>query len=208
MRALQCVFLVAAIAIPSAGKDTSRIAYAYCPSGHNPIPPITVYSNPTMSIPTGILNCRDKVAVLVRKGSWVRIASTDAEGYVPMTMLSQRNDRFISINLPLAAASFLPEARMPEPGTGIYPPRAISSPGPEYTQAALKAGIHGFVILKLTISADGNPHDIVVVKGLGYGLDENAIRVVRSWKFKPAMQHGVPVDFKGAVEVDFPAKSK
>ena len=161
-----------------------------------------------MSTPTGILHCGDKAAVLVRQGSWVRIASTDGEGYVPMTMLSQRNDRFVSINLPLAAASFLLEARMPELGTGIYRPQVISSPSPEYTQAALKAGIHGFVILKLTISADGNPHDIVVVKGLGYGLDENAIRVVQSWKFKPAMQRGVPVDYKGAVEVDFPAKSK
>lgn len=208
MRTLRCLFLIAAIAIPCAGSDAARIAYVYCSSENDRIPGTIVYSSPPLFIPIDTLNCGDKVQVLGRKESWVRISSADGERYVPMGTLSQRNDRFVSLNLPLAAAVFLPEARMPDRRTGIVLPRVISSLNPEYTQAALKAGIHGFVILELIISADGNAHDISVVKGLGYGLDENAIKTVQSWKFAPAMKYGVPVDFKAAVEVEFPAKSK
>jgi TonB family protein len=193
------MFLIAAIAVPLVGHGTEKIGYVYCGSPDPSVLTGTVYSSPPMSIPVGSLNCGDKVQVLGRKESWVRIASSDGERYVPMTMLSQRHDRFVALNLPLP-----PESR---PKTGIAIPRLIYSPSAEYTQDALKAAIHGYVILKLTIGADGTTHDVNVVSGLGYGLDERAVKAVQSWKFEPALQDGVPVQFKGAVEVEFPPKS-
>jgi protein TonB len=94
--------------------------------------------------------------------------------------------------------------RTPPPKTGKVPPRPTYSPNPEYTQNALDAGIHGVVILKLTVGADGAAHDVKVLHGLGYGLDDRAVETVQSWKFEPALQDGIPIDFTCAVEVSFP----
>jgi TonB family protein len=54
---------------------------------------------------------------------------------------------------------------------------------PEYTEAARRAKLSGDVILSLVIDTDGDPQDVKVIKSLGMGLDENAINVVRTWKF-------------------------
>jgi TonB family protein len=71
----------------------------------------------------------------------------------------------------------------------------------------LKAGIHGFVTLKLTVGVDRKAHSISVVQGLGYGLDESAVKAVQSWKFEPALRNGVPVDSKIAWELELPPTS-
>ena len=202
MRTLQYVFLIAATAIPSAGHDTARVAYVYCPSGVNPVLAATVYSSPPMSIPIGTFNCGDKVQMLERKESWVRIAPANGERYVSIATLSQRTNQFAALNLPLPS-----EPRLVDRRTGTVLPRATSSPNPEYTQAALKAGIHGFVTLKLTVGVDRKAHSISVVQGLGYGLDESAVKAVQSWKFEPALRNGVPVDSKIAWELELPPTS-
>ena len=144
----------------------------------------------------GSLNCGEKVKVLGREGPWLRIALIDGnERYIAVPAISQRKDRFVALDLPAP-----PDLRSK---TGKVPPRAIYSPNPEYTQEARKAGVHGTVVLALTFGAEGRAHDVKVLVGLGYGLDERAVEAVQSWKFEPALQEGIPVDFKGAVEVDF-----
>lgn len=59
----------------------------------------------------------------------------------------------------------------------IKPPVVIHKTEPAYTEDARKAKAEGAVILRADIGADGRPHDIRVVKRLGYGLDESAVRV-------------------------------
>jgi TonB family protein len=198
MRTLQCIFLIAGVVLPSAAHD-AKLAYVYCSARDKHVPTV-VYSSPPISIPVGTLNCGDQVRVLGRKEDWVNIASTDGGRYVSIATLSRQKNRFVALDVPP-----LPEAR---PTTGKVLPQVISSPNPEYTQSARKAGVHGFIILKLTVGADGKAHDMSVVKGLGYGLDESAMKAVRLWKFEPALQDGVPVDFKAAVEVEFPPRVK
>ena len=199
MRTLQYMFLIASVAVPSAGHDTLKVAYVYCQSGGNPILTTTVYSSPPGSIPIGTLNCGEKVQILERKESWVRIASATGERYVLIAALSQRKDQFVALNLPLP-----PEPRVIDRRTGTSIPRIISNPDPEYTEAALKAGVHGSVIIRLNVGKDGNVRDLRVLNGLGYGLDESAMKAVQSWKFEPALRDGIPFDCAVAVELDFP----
>jgi protein TonB len=116
-----------------------------------------------------------------------------------MIALSQQKDRFVPINIPLP-----PEPRLTDRRTGIAMPRITSNPDPEYTDAALKAGVHGSVIVKLTVGKDGSTRDLKVLNGLGYGLDESAMKAVQSWKFEPALKDGIPVDCAIAVELAFP----
>jgi protein TonB len=42
------------------------------------------------------------------------------------------------------------------------------------------------VVLSLVVTADGRATDIHVAKGLGLGLDEEAIKAVSQWHFTPS----------------------
>jgi TonB family protein len=55
----------------------------------------------------------------------------------------------------------------------------------------------------LVFLASGTVQVNHVVKGLGHGLDEAAIRAAQQIKFKPALQGGVPVDFPATVHIVF-----
>jgi TonB family protein len=88
-------------------------------------------------------------------------------------------------------------------GGGVSPPRAISSPDPEYSERARKEGYGGTCVLVLIVDPKGLPRDIRVTRALGLGLDEKAIEAVRSWTFHPAMKDGIPVAVRINVEVSF-----
>ena len=87
---------------------------------------------------------------------------------------------------------------------GIGEPVCIYCPQPPYTEEARKARYQGTVLLEITILPDGTPTDVRVVRSLGMGLDESAIRQVRQWRFKPVIGPGnkvVTVDL--SVEINF-----
>jgi protein TonB len=62
-----------------------------------------------------------------------------------------------------------------------------------YSDDARAAGVGGKVYVKVTIDASGNVTDAKVTKGLGHGLDENAVATAKRWKFSPATRCGKPV---------------
>jgi len=79
----------------------------------------------------------------------------------------------------------------------------ISHPRPEYTPEAKQLRIQGDVVLEVRFSADGRCHVIRVVRGLGHGLDQQAIRVAEETHFKPATRDGRPVDITTYYRIDF-----
>jgi len=42
-----------------------------------------------------------------------------------------------------------------------------------------------------------------VVRGLGLGLDEEALKAISQWKFQPAAKDGQPVAVQATIEVNF-----
>ena len=66
-------------------------------------------------------------------------------------------------------------------------------PEPTYTREARRAGVQGIVTLKLLLLPDEKIDRIKVVRGLPFGLTENAIRAACKVKFKPAVKAGNPV---------------
>lgn len=56
---------------------------------------------------------------------------------------------------------------------------------PSYTEAARLAGVEGTVVLFAEIAKDGAAENLRVLRSLGYGLDEEAIKAVRQWRFEP-----------------------
>jgi TonB family protein len=87
---------------------------------------------------------------------------------------------------------------------GVSAPKCVYCPPAEYTNKARKDKLAGTVTLMVIVTADGTVRDISVKKALGDGLDESAVKTVKKWEFKPAMDRdGNPVPVKVAVQVSF-----
>lgn len=81
--------------------------------------------------------------------------------------------------------------------------QVISHPRPEYTAEAKQLKIQGDVVLEVRFAADGSVHVIRVIRGLGHGLDQQAIRCAEQTHFKPATKDGKPVDITTYYRIDF-----
>ena len=90
-------------------------------------------------------------------------------------------------------------------GGGVSAPRPVYSPNPKYSKEARKAKLQGVCVLWLVVGTDGKPRDsdIRVVRALGLGLDEEAIKAVKKWTFEPARKDGQPVAVQINVQVNF-----
>ncbi len=72
-----------------------------------------------------------------------------------------------------------------------------------YPVIAKKAGIEGRVILQFIVDEQGRVTESKVVRGIGGGCDEEALRVVQQARFRPGTQRGKPVKVKMSLPVTF-----
>jgi TonB family protein len=83
-------------------------------------------------------------------------------------------------------------------------PQVIYKPKPAYTAEATAAKIEGVVSVRIHVSANGSVTVIGVTNGLGYGLDQSAVRAVQGTRFRPAVDaSGNPTDWEGVVNISF-----
>ncbi len=94
---------------------------------------------------------------------------------------------------------FVAVEEMPEPIGGIA---AIQSKI-VYPEIAKRAGVEGKVYVKAFVDEKGNVTKTEVVKGLGAGLDEAAVKAVQATKFKPGKQRGKPVKVQVMIPIQF-----
>jgi TonB family protein len=86
----------------------------------------------------------------------------------------------------------------------VEPVVILAKPRPVYTAEALKLNLEGEVLLEVVFPASGGEVQVNrVVKGLGHGLDEAAMRAAQQIKYKPALSNGHPVDFPAVVHIVF-----
>jgi protein TonB len=88
-------------------------------------------------------------------------------------------------------------------GGGVSAPTVVFRVEPTYSEEARKAKYQGVVVLSAIVRKDGSIEILKVVRGLGLGLDENAIQALKQWKFRPGMRNGIPVDVALNIEVNF-----
>lgn len=95
-------------------------------------------------------------------------------------------------------------ARKSQSTSGPYtPPRPIHTEEPEFTEKAREARHQGICVVRVIVGTDGVPRDPKIVRPLGMGLDEEAIKAVRRWRFAPARRYGTPVLAPFFVNVKF-----
>ncbi|MGK7369735.1 MAG: energy transducer TonB [Candidatus Halalkalibacterium sp. M3_1C_030] len=72
-----------------------------------------------------------------------------------------------------------------------------------YPEMARKAGIEGRVIVQFIVNEEGKVEDPRVIRGIGGGCDEEALRAVSNALFKPGRQRGKPVRVQYSLPVIF-----
>ena len=94
------------------------------------------------------------------------------------------------------------------PGNGVTFPRVLREVRPQYTEDAKRAKIEGNVLLECIVLTNGTVSDPKIVTSLDstLGLDQEAIKAVRRWRFAPAMKDGKPVNVLVNIEMPFTLK--
>ncbi len=90
-----------------------------------------------------------------------------------------------------------------EVGGGVTAPTVLFRVDPIYSEEARKGLYEGAVVLEAIVRKDGSIEILRVIRGLGFGLDDNAIKALKLWKFRPGMRRGVPVDVALNIEINF-----
>lgn len=91
------------------------------------------------------------------------------------------------------------------PGNGIQNPEKIREVKPAYTAEAMRAKIQGTVIVECVVLPDGTVGDVQVVKSLdpAFGLDQEAVKAAKQWRFIPGRRNGQPVPVLITIELTF-----
>lgn len=86
---------------------------------------------------------------------------------------------------------------------GVVPPRVVHTVEPEFSKEARRKKISGNVLVAADVGADGSVSNVRVERGVGHGLDEQAVKCVQQYTFLPATKDGVPVASVIRIEVNF-----
>ena len=91
------------------------------------------------------------------------------------------------------------------PGSGVTVPRVIREVKPQYTADAMRAKVQGMVWVECIVMPDGNVGDARITRSLDsvFGLDQEALKAARQWKFVPGMRQGEPVPVIITIELTF-----
>ena len=76
---------------------------------------------------------------------------------------------------------------------------------PAYTADAMRAKVQGSVWLECIVMPDGSVGEVKVTRSLDpvFGLDQEAIKAAKMWKFSPGMRQGEPVPVIITIELTF-----
>jgi TonB family protein len=85
----------------------------------------------------------------------------------------------------------------------MVPPKPTYQTEPEFSPEARQQKKEGVVTVRIVVAHDGTVQSACVDRALGYGLDEEAVNAIRSWKFTPATFNGQPLATLLLIEVDF-----
>jgi TonB family protein len=91
------------------------------------------------------------------------------------------------------------------PGSGVEIPQLIAQVKPQYTADAMRAKVQGIVGLECVVERDGTVGRCDVTRSLDptFGLDQEALRAARQWRFRPGTRFGEPVAVLVNIELTF-----
>lgn len=125
------------------------------------------------------------------------ISSKTVEGvkpvgdFVPPPPPPAEITRPVEIEKPREEEIFTTVEQNPEFPGGISAMYKFIGQNIKYPAAAQRANVAGKVFVRFVVERDGSIGDVQVLKGIGFGCDEEAIRVIKSMpKWSPGKQNG------------------
>jgi TonB family protein len=109
----------------------------------------------------------------------------------------------VALSQGAAAGAYAGQEQIYRPGNGVTAPVAEKRVRPEYTAAARAAGVEGVMTLECVVRADGTVSDAEIVKSLHPSLNEEALRALAEWRFKPGTKDGIAVPVRVEIEMSF-----
>lgn len=85
----------------------------------------------------------------------------------------------------------------------ITAPKLVYAVDPENLPGAPKHSPSGLTAVALLVDTSGNPQQVHVEKSLGPKYDKVIVAAVQQYRFKPALQHGKPVQVKICIGINF-----
>ena len=91
------------------------------------------------------------------------------------------------------------------PGSGVELPRVLREVKPQYTADAMRAKVQGTVWLEAVVLPDGSVGRVEITRSLDqvFGLDQEAVRAAKQWRFSPGTRFGQPVAVIVTIELTF-----
>jgi TonB family protein len=89
-----------------------------------------------------------------------------------------------------------PYGRVPgSPLTGdeVVPALPEVFPDPPVSRSDIPPGVHGDVIVAVTIDAEGNVVQTRLLQGIGFGIEQKVLSVLQRWHFRPASKDGITI---------------
>ncbi len=122
-------------------------------------------------------------------------AETEMEEYIPQDIEEEEI---------VEAEIFTVVESMPEFPGGMAKLMSYLGNNIKYPPLAKESGIQGRVFINFVVETDGRISKVKVLRGIGGGCDEEAVRVVEAMpKWKPGMQRGKPVRVSYNLPVKF-----
>jgi TonB family protein len=88
-------------------------------------------------------------------------------------------------------------------GNGVVAPTLVYKLEPSYSIEARALKVQGTVVLAVVIGTDGTAGDVQLRQSVGYGLDEQALKAITQWTFKPGTRDGMAVPVQASIQVNF-----
>lgn len=99
---------------------------------------------------------------------------------------------------------FVAVEQQPEYPGGMDALRTFIGKNLNYPRPAANAGVSGRVFVSFVVNTDGSLADVQVLKGIGFGCDEEAVRVIqRMPRWRPGKQSGRAVRVKFNLPIAF-----
>jgi protein TonB len=90
-------------------------------------------------------------------------------------------------------------------GSGVEAPRVVREVKPQYTADAMRAKVQGVVLIEAVVLPDGSVGNVQVLRSLDqtFGLDQEALKAAKQWRFVPGTRFGRPVSVLVNIELAF-----
>ncbi len=98
---------------------------------------------------------------------------------------------------------FVVAEKNPEPINGYKSFYEQLAKNLKYPHQARRMGTEGKVFVAFILNRNGEPSDLKIIRGIGSGCDEEAMRVLALTKWQPGKQRGKPVKVKMAMPISF-----